>query len=90
MNEEQEQEQEEENVYERFVQRQLHKLKSLQTHDKMIAIVRLYLLTLDENEKEAIQLAETLLGSSFDILKSNAFVDFKEKRFSRPSQKEKK
>lgn len=81
---------EEETVYERFVQRQVYKLKSLKTHDNMIFIVKNYLLALTENEKEAIQLAETLLGSSFDILKSNAFVEFFVDLKERHLQKEKK
>jgi hypothetical protein len=59
-----------------FVARQMIKLEQLGTMEKKLICVFRYLQSKNENDRKAIMLAEKLLKSSFDILKSNGFCEF--------------
>lgn len=43
-------------------------------------IIQEYLKTLNENEKKALEFAKKHLESSFDVEKSNGFIEFMSKK----------
>ena len=45
---------------------------------------REYIESLTMKEKKAYYIAKTHLGSSFDLIKSNGFIEWKKTRFSEP------
>lgn len=43
-----------------------------------------YIESLNVKEKKAYHIAKTHLGSSFDLIKSNGFIEWKKSKFSEP------